>query len=338
MARKYRKRIDWYWLRSITETSLNESDIFPLPVVVDGKMDWIESGLYHDNYRFRITGVGLPGEWKEKLLLLRLSKHKNPPLSLSESGNSLLREAKTLRILKQTGIQFETAEYICMVQTEDNRTVGLVETWLRGIPLHSYKQSIYHDRIIPTIARAAASVHRLKKEPFGYMKAAEISKNHILEELGDLSPELFNGFPAVQEAREWILSRLSDNRPSVVLHGDLLPQNILCREIDGDWRVAIIDWQFARIGDPAYDLAIVTRGDRKLLGINNSLALIVEAYLQAGGTALTVSDVRVHELILMLNWLKESVEAMKENRRRGHGPEYYEQRLASLLRRENKQG
>ncbi len=69
MARRYKRRIDWHWLRSKTETSLNESGKFPVPVSVDRKMEWIESGLYHDNYRFRIGGMGLGKELKEKPFL-----------------------------------------------------------------------------------------------------------------------------------------------------------------------------------------------------------------------------------------------------------------------------
>ncbi|MGD8666838.1 MAG: hypothetical protein PVI58_12610, partial [Desulfobacterales bacterium] len=68
MARRTKRRIDWNWLRSITETSLNDSGRFAGRVNVDGKMEWVESGLYHDNYRFKITGTDLQKDWKEKTL------------------------------------------------------------------------------------------------------------------------------------------------------------------------------------------------------------------------------------------------------------------------------
>jgi len=44
--------------------------------------------------------------------------------------------------------------------------------------------------------------------------------------------------------------------PSVLLHGDLLGQILLA--MDGPHHV--INWEYATRGDPAYDLAIVTRG------------------------------------------------------------------------------
>ena len=115
MARRYKRRTDWYWLRSITETSLNESGKFPGMVSVDGKMQWIESGLYHENYRFRIRGADLRKEWKEKPLMLRLSSQKRPARSREEAGNYLNNEAKTLQRLKNAGFRFETPELICKV-------------------------------------------------------------------------------------------------------------------------------------------------------------------------------------------------------------------------------
>lgn len=336
MARRYKRRIDWNWLRSITETSLNDSGKFPGKVNVDGKMEWIESGLYHDNYRFRITGTDLHKEWKEKPLMLRIRSQKGPLRSADEAGSYLNREVKTLQQLKNAGFRFQTPELICTVNADSHHPIGLIETWVRGIPLTLYKGSIHHDRIIPTIAEAAVSVHQLETRKFGHLKAFENSKAHILNELSSLAPELFKEYSAALRVKEWILSCLPENRPSVVLHGDLLPQNILCHEARNRWQVALIDWEFAEIGDPASDLAIVTRGDQKLMGIRNGLDLLMESYRHAGGTQLSASDVRIHELLLCLNWLQESAEAEKKGRRHGHGPDHYEQRLKSLSHRAKK--
>ena len=336
MARRYKRRIDWSRLRSITETSLNGSSRFPGKVNVDGKMEWIESGLYHDNYRFRITGTELHKEWKEKPLMLRISSQKSPLRSANEAGSYLSREVKTLQQLRNTGFRFQTPELICTVSAEAHHPIGLIETWVRGIPLTLYKGSIHQDRIIPTIAEVAVSVHELEIRKFGHLKAFENSKAHILNELSSLAPELFEEYPAAFRVKEWIISSIPENRPSVVLHGDLLPQNILCHEATDGWQVALIDWEFAEIGDPASDLAIVTRGDRKLMGIKNSLDLLVENYRLAGGIELSAADVRIHEMLLFLNWLWESAEAEKKGQRRGNGPDHYEERLKSLLRRAEK--
>lgn len=333
MAHRRKRRIDWHWLRSITETSLNDSGRFPGKINVDGKMEWVESGLYHDNYCFRITGTDLLKEWKEKSLMLRIGSRKSPLRTADEAGSYLSREAKTLQQLKNARFGFQTPELICAVNADAQHPIGLIETWVRGIPLTLYKGSIFEERIIPTIAEVAVSVHQMDTGQFDHLEAFKNSKAHILNELSGLAPDLFKEYSAAFRAKEWILSRLPKNRPSVVLHGDLLPQNILCRESSEGWQVALIDWEFAEIGDPACDLAIVTRGNRKLMGIKNGLHLLVENYRLAGGIDLTAADVRIHELLLCLKWLRDSAETQKQGRRQGQGPDHYEKQLESLLRR-----
>jgi aminoglycoside phosphotransferase (APT) family kinase protein len=108
--------------------------------------------------------------------------------------------------------------------------------------------------------------------------------------------------------------------------------------VDGkiEWIESGLYWEFATIGDPAYDLAIVTRGDRKLMGINNGLNILLDNYRKAGGAELSAVDVHIHELLLFLNWLWDSAETEKNGQHRGHGPDHYAQRTESLLRRAEK--
>ena len=333
MARRYQRKTDWHWLRSITEGSLNASGKFPFSVSVDGKIEWIDSGLYHDNYRFWIVGPELPEEWQDKSLLLRLSTQKKVPRSKTETVQYLLREAQTLQALKDAGFAFETPELVCMVKSEARQPVGLVENWVWGMSLQFYKDSSDADRIIPTIAAVAAAVHRLPPGRFSHLPALPDSRTHILKELKSLSPALFREYPAAQAARKWILSRLPVNRPATVLHGDLLPQNINCGENKGEWKIAVIDWEFAAIGDPAYDLAIVTRGDRRLMGKNNGLQQLIDNYRETDGIDLSLADVHIHELLMILKWLWESAQGHRKGLTEGHGPAHYAQRVESLLRR-----
>ena len=59
----------------------------------------------------------------------------------------------------------------------------------------------------------------------------------------------------------------------------------------------MIDWECAR-SDPAYDLAVVTRGARKPLQETGGLPRLLDFYNAAAGTSLAAHDVRVHELLL----------------------------------------
>ena len=110
MTNRFQKKTDWHWLRSITEDSLNASGRFPFSVSIDGKMEWIDSGLYHDNYRFWIAGPELPEEWQDKSLLLRLGTQKRLLRSKTLNSQYLFREAQTLQALKNQAFAFETPE------------------------------------------------------------------------------------------------------------------------------------------------------------------------------------------------------------------------------------
>jgi aminoglycoside phosphotransferase (APT) family kinase protein len=82
--------------------------------------------------------------------------------------------------------------------------------------------------------------------------------------------------PYMPEVAAWIRENLPPATPSRLLHGDLLGQNVLCRP-DGR-SIGVIDWEAARLGDPAYDLAIITRGRRKPFGYTDGLFRLLDAY------------------------------------------------------------
>ncbi len=75
-----------------------------------------------------------------------------------------------------------------MVESDSKDMVGLIETWVWGISLEFYKDSIYRERIIPTIAEVAVAVHQMSSETFNHIPAFEDSRVHILNELESLSP------------------------------------------------------------------------------------------------------------------------------------------------------
>jgi aminoglycoside phosphotransferase (APT) family kinase protein len=80
-------------------------------------------------------------------------------------------------------------------------------------------------------------------------------------------------------------------------------QNIL---LDPFERPAVIDWEYAQWGDPARDLAIVTRGVRQPFQIDGGLNRLLAAYRAYGGADVEVADVRFYELCLALGWMRDA--------------------------------
>ena len=172
-------------------------------------------------------------------------------------------------------------------------------------------------------------MHQLPVSEFPHLPPCADSGSHVEAEL-QAPPELFTGWPVAADARDWITAHLPA-RPAAVLHGDLLPQNLLW-DFHDDGRISVIDWECARIGDPAYDLAVVTRGARKPLKETGGLPRLLDFY-NAAGTSLAADDVRVHELLVHLRWLAESGRDEAAGTLQGHGPLHYAGQVASLLRR-----
>jgi hypothetical protein len=97
--------------------------------------------------------------------------------------------------------------------------------------------------------------------------------------------------------------------------------------------VGVVDWEMAQVGDPAYDLAIVSRGNWKVLGVKEGLRVLLGEYLKSGGKPISLTNVQVHELLMVLNWLEESWREYQKPSPSGQGPDFYETQLRSLYRR-----
>lgn len=90
--------------------------------------------------------------------------------------------------------------------------------------------------------------------------------------------------------------------------------------------VAVIDWEYCRVGDPAYDLAIVTRGARRPFQMADGLDRLLGDYREAGGAPVTRADIHVHELCLIGGYYRDSLRGEHPHR----PPEVYNQ-LRGLL-------
>ncbi|MCP4962857.1 MAG: phosphotransferase, partial [Actinomycetia bacterium] len=139
---------------------------------------------------------------------------------------------------------------------------------------------------------------------------------------------VFDGLedPLVRDAHAWALEHLPPPAPAALIHGDLLGQNILL--LFDDDRLGLIDWENAQLGDPAYDLAIVTRGLRRPFKTDDGLARLLDAYAEAGGAPVTAAEVHLWELWLITGWYREALEGAP-----GHAPSQYLNHLRGILSR-----
>ena len=72
--------------------------------------------------------------------------------------------------------------------------------------------------------------------------------------------------------------------------------------------VTLIDWGEACVGDPAYDLACVSRGNHRFFDGRRSLAELLLAYNVFAPTPLDWKRVRLYELCIIGDWLFEAID------------------------------
>ncbi len=328
---------DWAGLIHEIESGLRACGRFPPSVRVDGRIKRIGAGLNHDNYLFRITADGLDKREQEQGYFLRKLGRDHGYDSDAEAVASLRTEAQTLQALAGREFEFSIPRLVCLTGNAPATPSGLVETAVTGYALDLIAKSAEsRPFFIDAVARVAAAVHQLPQSDFDFLPGHADSRSHVLARLDEFPPEFLETDAEAAKAVAWVRSHLPQNRPAVVRHGDLLPQNIL-RDFDSD-RLGVVDWEYARIGDPAYDLAIVTRGNRKLFGSDGGQATLVDTYRNAGGAAIELVDVTVHESLMLLDWLWGAVRRERAGRQEGHPPEYWRQKLRAVLRRAQGRG
>ncbi|REJ96896.1 MAG: hypothetical protein DWQ34_03135 [Planctomycetota bacterium] len=311
-------------LRHLIQRSLEGCSGFGSRIELDGKLDRMAEGLWHENYWFRVRA-------RPDAYILRLLDESEDWQQGPEPRDRLIREAETLQVLEKCDFGHPTPNFICFVRYDESEPIGMIETGLPGYSLYGHE-----DRsTLRLVSRVAANVHRLTAQEFPHLPSSSRTE-HVKSQLAEFEEDLYVEFPLAREVRDWIAAQVPADDHSCVLHGDLLPQNLLC-----DWPTAgvedppvgVVDWEMARIGDPAYDLAIVSRGNRKVCGVKDGLKILVEEYLESGGQPVSLTEVRVHELILILRWLEEAWHEYQKPVTRGHGPDFYEDKLQSLFRR-----
>jgi hypothetical protein len=166
----------------------------------------------------------------------------------------------------------------------------LVCGWLAGASLERSP-----DRLEVT-AQVARVIHAV--EPPDWLAGPATRLAHAEAELALLAR--FDD-PVIQDARAWAADHLPPATRACLLHGDLMAQNVLehVRLPPG-----VIDWSEASRGDPASDLALVTRGSRAPFGDPHGLERLVRA-VDPDCSQITLAHVHIHELGLLSRHVHE---------------------------------
>lgn len=208
------------------------------------------------------------------------------------------REHRLIGTLGACDLPFDLPEVVGVALDEGQAV--LVRRFVAGVPLdlRAGRQPGFEPWEV--VGEIAAAVHAIPGAVFTDVLDGPATRDaHAREAMAAFDG---HGEPELRDAHDWAAAHLPPPEPSVLVHGDLLGQNIL---LEPGRRPTVIDWEYARRGDPAYDLAIVTRGAGRPFHTHDGLERLLEAYRRHGGRDVSPAHVRVHELFLLARWYRD---------------------------------
>ncbi len=127
--------------------------------------------------------------------------------------------------------------------------------------------------------------------------------------------------PAIELGLAWCRERLPLERPRVVCHGDFRIGNLM---VDGSGIVAVLDWEFAHLSDPAEDLAwpLIRAwrfgNDARRLGGIADIEPFLDRYAELTGLRVPLGELLVWEVLGNCKW---AIASLTQARRHLRGEE-----------------
>ena len=150
------------------------------------------------------------------------------------------------------------------------------------------------------LAEELAKIHAITPERLPFLTGAD-----VLARFEDELDSVGEPHPAIEYGLAWLRERAPEPLPSVVLHGDFRLGNVVVSERG---LVALLDWEFAHLGDPTEDVAwpIVRawrfgRDDLRLGGIGE-VEPYLERYVEQTGRKIAVEDLLWWEVLGNVKW------------------------------------
>lgn len=212
------------------------------------------------------------------------------------------REMAALSALEGASVPFRLPR--ALGAWPDRHGTVLARTFVRGIPLDLRAGRQPNVRPWAVIGEIAVAIHRTDAMALVPPADRRTREDHAREALAALATL---DVPEARDALAWATEHLPPPEPAHLLHGDLLGQNVLL-DPGSEVPFGVIDWECASCGDPAYDLAIVTRCAREPFQIPGGAERLLGAYHDAGGSpSVTLDHLRVHELALAAGWYRDGL-------------------------------
>jgi aminoglycoside phosphotransferase (APT) family kinase protein len=284
-------RAGWAVAKAVLRQALSERGVDPTDRDAIDWVNYLGQGCTYRTWRATCSWPDA-GPGGEAELVVRLPI---PPAS-ADQPEKARRELELLSRLAELQPPWRLSEPVACVPVESG--LAQVQHLVPGAPL---EMRASRSRVRPweVIAQVASACHNLDPARFADLFPPTATRRRHAESAIEVL--LRSDLPEFQDAHAWALETLPPETPARLLHGDLLGQN-LHLDVLGDGPVGVLDWSEARLGDPAYDLAVVTRGVRRPFQVDRGLQTLLEAYNAQVPEPVTAQQVHLHELCLVAGW------------------------------------
>ena len=226
-------------------------------------------------------------------LVLRRDTGDGP---LSDTPLTLEREAEVYRALAGSGVAIPA-----LVGMSPSRDALLVERVRGSDDFASIADAAEQLRVAESFIRALATLHRVDTRPpaFDAFRRPVLPEEHAALEIdlweGIFASRVRRAVPLLAFAFDWLRRHAPRHvQRTVVCHGDAGPGNFLFERGEV---TAILDWEFAHLGDPLDDIAWL--GVRAhLLGFP-ALPPLLRLYEQESGVSVEPRSVRFYQALVL---------------------------------------
>jgi aminoglycoside phosphotransferase (APT) family kinase protein len=161
------------------------------------------------------------------------------------------------------------------------------------------------------MADELAKIHAIEPPAF-------LPRGGALERFYDELDSVGEPHPAIEYGLAWVRERLTSTREPTFVHGDFRLGNLAVT----DRLVAVLDWEFAHVGDPVEDVAWpVVRAwrfgaDQRRLGGIGDVEPYLERYNELTGRDITLDELLVWEVFGNVKW---AIGCLTQSRRHING-------------------
>jgi len=161
------------------------------------------------------------------------------------------------------------------------------------------------------LADELAKIHSIEAPGF-------LPRGGAIERFYDELDSVGEPHPAIEYGLAWVRERLTSSREPTFVHGDFRLGNLAIT----DHLVAVLDWEFAHVGDPVEDVAwpLVRAwrfgADVRRLGGVGDVEPYLERYNELTGRGITLDELRVWEVFGNVKW---AIGCLTQSRRHLNG-------------------